>query len=507
MSEVIVVDSGRTVERRVKALLTGLRARKVLIGCRRWAGTSAIPGTIRDVWGAGAKILATIGEHLPDLPGRPVVQPERLIVFTRWPTPGETKTRLVPVLGRLRAAELQRRMTVRSLAAARGWASAGRRQIEVRHEGGSWRPMRRWLGAGPIYRPQRGGDLGGRMASALAAAFREGCRRAVLIGTDSPAITPALLEEAFGALGNHDLVLGPTLDGGYWLIGMGRPLPVFEGIAWGTDAVLDQTREQAWVHGLRVHLLPELADVDRPEDLPATGGFFDPRPPVISVVIPALNEAGRIAAAIRSARAPGVEILVADGGSADGTPSIAESLGARVIPCLPGRGRQQNAAAAAAAGDILLFLHADTVLPPGYAVDVFQAMLDGSAVGGGFLWRTDLDSPWMRAARFFVRLRTVYARQPWGDQAIFVRKKDFRGLGGFGDVPIAEDWDFVRALRRRGRLVVIHRDVVTSARRRQGVGVAWTFLANWLIVLGCRLGVPRSALARLYGIARVTDRE
>ncbi len=489
---------GWTVEMQIKALLAGLRVLEVPVDYRRRIGVSKISGTIRGVWGAGTKILGTIAKYLLHAPRLPRSHPERLIVFSRWPVPGKTKTRLIPALGPLGAAEFQRRMTLKTMATARAWASPGQRDIEVRHEGGSWRQMRRWLGPEVHYRHQAPGDLGHRMASAFRTAFDEGARRVVLIGTDCPGITSALLDEAASTLAEHDLVLGPTHDGGYWLIGMKRPLSVFDGVAWSTDAVLERTLELARIQGLRVHLLPMLSDIDTPDDLRRARDIPEPKRPVISVVIPARNEADNIEAAIRSGTAPGVEIIVADGGSMDGTPERAAALGAKVIQSPPGRARQQNDGAAVVRAGILLFLHADTILPAGWQNDVFESLLDPSAVGGGFLWNTDLDNPYMRLARFFVRLRTVYGQEPWGDQAIFVRRGDFEAIGSFPDVPIAEDRDFVRALRRRGQIVTIPKDVLTSGRRWKRIGVIRGFVTNWLIILGCQIGLPRRFLVRLY---------
>ena len=489
---------GWTVEMQIKALLAGLGVMEVPVDYRRRIGTSKISGTIPGVWGAGTKILGAIGKYLLCPPDLPKVWPDRLIVFGRWPKPGKTKTRLIPALGALGAAEAQRRMTVRILQTARQWAGGGDREIEVCYEHVSWRQMRRWLGRGLGFRRQLTGDLGSRMGSALTAAFDEGCRRAVLIGTDSPSITHKMLEEAFDHLGSNDLVLGPAHDGGYWLVGMKRPLPIFKGITWSTGSVLTQTLDLARQHELQVHLLSPLTDVDRQEDIEDSREFFDPDKPVLSVIIPALNEADNIEASIQSAKAAGVEIIVVDGGSSDGTPELAKALGKRVIISPPGRTRQQNAGAAEAQADILLFLHADTLLPAGWQDEVFESLLDQSVLGGGFLWRTDLDCLCMRIEQFLVRLRTVYSQEPWGDQAIFVRKADFEAIGGFPEVPIAEDWDFVRALRRRGRIVTIPMDIVTSARRWQRIGISRGFLTSRIITLGCHLGVPRSLLLRLY---------
>ncbi len=482
----------------IKAWLAGLRMRKGDVDYRRRIGGSKISGTIRGVWAAATKILGTIGKHWLCPPALPTQGRQRLIVFTRWPVPGQTKTRLIPALGPLRAAELQRRMTERTIRTARKWTADDDRDIEVRHAGGSWRQMRRWLGPGIHYRPQRSGDLGRRMDMAFRDAFAAGVERVVLVGTDCPGLTPALLDAAVGALETHDLVLGPSGDGGYWLIAMNRPLPVFDGVAWSTESVLEQTLALARRGNLDVHLLPTRNDVDLPEDLDAARPFFDPDRPVVSVVVPARNEAGSVQAAIRSADVAGAEVLVVDGRSADGTADLAAEAGARVLQSPPGRARQQNAGAAAARGDVLLFLHADSTLPDGWEVDVFEALLDPQTVGGGFEWTTDQNSPYLRMAKFLVHLRTTYLHEPWGDQAIFARRADFVALGGFPDVAIAEDRDFVRALRRRGRLASIPKPVVTSARRWRELGTIRPFLINRLVILGCMLDLPRDWLRRIY---------
>lgn len=419
---------------------------------RRRIGASKIFGTVRGVRGAGTKILATADEYLPHRPQLPASGPERLIVFSRWPMPGKTKTRLIPELGPLRAAELQRRMTEQTVRTARAWATADRRDVEVRHEGGSWRQMRRWLGPGVRYRRQNQDDLGRRMASAFRTAFGEGAQRVVLIGTDCPGVTAELLDEAASALSRHDLVLGPTHDGGYWLIGMKRPLPVFDGVPWSSEAVLEHTLKLADRRGLSVCRLPKLSDIDTPDDLRHASELSDPHRPVISVIIPALNESESIDATLRSASASGVEIIMADGGSTDGTAERAAALGAAVVHSPPGRAGQQNAGAAVAIADILLFLHADTVLPDGWQSDVFEAMLDASAVGGG------------------VRLEYRPGQPVAADRTILRSAADGlrpRTLGRPGDLRAA------RRLRSDGRLSGCrHR---RGQGPRAGVAETWTY--------------------------------
>jgi hypothetical protein len=205
----------------------------------------------------------------------------RLIVFTRYPAPGRAKTRLIPVLGAEGASDLQRRMTERILGQVEALAARQPVAVEIRFEGGDGARMARWLGPQWTYRGQGEGDIGARMARALAEAFAEGAPAAVLVGTDIPDLSGAILAEAFQRLADHDIVIGPAADGGYYLIGLRRerfaelaPL-LFQGIAWGGENVLRDTLSALAPSGVAVHLLPMLRDIDRPEDL-AVWEFAEP---------------------------------------------------------------------------------------------------------------------------------------------------------------------------------------------------------------------------------------
>ncbi len=199
---------------------------------------------------------------------------EKLIVFTRYPRAGTTKTRLIPVLGAQGAADLQRRMTMHVMNQAQILAQTRAVGIEVRFEGGSEDRMQDWLGIPGAYRPQGQGDIGMRMRRALAHAFHEGAERGVLIGSDIPDIRADLLQAAFDHLQTVDLVLGPATDGGYYLIGIRRSVwdraerGLFTAVPWGTAQVLAVTRKKADALGLGLILLETLSDIDRPEDLP-----------------------------------------------------------------------------------------------------------------------------------------------------------------------------------------------------------------------------------------------
>jgi rSAM/selenodomain-associated transferase 2 len=216
----------------------------------------------------------------------------------------------------------------------------------------------------------------------------------------------------------------------------------------------------------------------------------------LSVVIPALDEASRIVAAIDSARVRDVEILVIDGGSRDGTVAAAESAGVRVLAAPPGRARQLAVGAEASGGDVLVFLHADTRLPAGYAEAIGGALRDPRVVGGAFRFRFDQRTPALRIVEWGARLRTAFSRAPYGDQALFARRSALDAAGGVPQVPLMEDLDLVRALRRQGRLALLSLPATTSARRFLTGGVLRTALRHRLAALAWRLGVDRERIAR-----------
>ena len=193
---------------------------------------------------------------------------ETLIIFSRYPEPGKTKTRMIPALGATGAAELQRQMTEHTLNNAQQLLSSRDFTVEVHFTGASQQLMTAWLGRNLQYVPQVSGDLGQKMRAAFAQAFNMGNQRVLIIGIDCPGINQVILNEAFNSLQNHDLVLGVAEDGGYYLIGLNRPIPqLFDNIAWGTDQVLNQTKNIAHQLKLDIHYLTTLSDVDRPEDL------------------------------------------------------------------------------------------------------------------------------------------------------------------------------------------------------------------------------------------------
>lgn len=193
---------------------------------------------------------------------------KRLIIFTRYPEPGKVKTRLISALGAEGATNLHRQMSEHTLSQVRQFCRTVPVSIQVYFSGGKQQDMRDWLGADLVYQPQGIGDLGSRMVQALSDAFLENLDFVVIIGTDCPGLNVDFLTKAFTLELDHDLVLGPALDGGYYLIGLRRFIPeLFSGISWSTAEVLQQTVNIALKLGLSVVYLPSLGDVDRPEDL------------------------------------------------------------------------------------------------------------------------------------------------------------------------------------------------------------------------------------------------
>lgn len=221
--------------------------------------------------------------------------------------------------------------------------------------------------------------------------------------------------------------------------------------------------------------------------------------PEISVVIPALNERVALERALYSTRAPGVEIIVADGGSADGTPESAERLGAeRVVRTGPGRARQMSAGYEAAKADVILFLHADTYLDSGWDTEMRHALTDPGVAGGVFALRFDSPRAIYRWVERGVRVRCRLARLPYGDQGLFVRRAVLEGLGGVPQTRIFEDLDLVRGVQRAGRLVYLRTRAWTSPRRYERNGVLRTVGHNALGLGAYLLGLDRDRVLRWH---------
>jgi rSAM/selenodomain-associated transferase 2 len=224
----------------------------------------------------------------------------------------------------------------------------------------------------------------------------------------------------------------------------------------------------------------------------------------LSVIVPMLNEECTIArtlesiAAAASGAEAGVEVIVVDGGSSDRSRDQARPRCASLVVAPRGLARQMNAGAAAAHGDALVFVHADTLVPQSFANDIAAALADPSVVGGRFDVRLDDDALLLRLVGRLISVRSRLSRTATGDQAIFVRREVFDQLGRYRNIEVCEDLDLARRLKRAGRVACLRSCVTTSARRWRERGVLATTLRMWFIRAAFLLGVSPARLTRLY---------
>lgn len=220
---------------------------------------------------------------------------------------------------------------------------------------------------------------------------------------------------------------------------------------------------------------------------------------LISVVIPALNEERSLRKTIENVRTEeNVEVIVADGGSSDGTVALAQELGAKVVQSSNGRGTCLNAGAAVAKGPLILFLHADTLLPPNYGTHIRLSMANTENIVGAFQFRVDKRICGIAVIEFFTNLRSTLLSLPYGDQALFVRRSDFERMGGYMDCKMMEDYEFVCRASTMGRIDIVNAPVLISARRWEKLGVFRTTLTNQVVVLAFKLGVSPDTIFRWY---------
>jgi rSAM/selenodomain-associated transferase 2 len=229
--------------------------------------------------------------------------------------------------------------------------------------------------------------------------------------------------------------------------------------------------------------------------------------PWLSVIVPVLDEAATIAAQLGelvALRRQGAELLVVDGGSADGTARRARALADRVLDSVRGRAAQMNVGAAASRGEVLLFLHADTRLPLA-AAGLIRAALAAGAAWGRFDVRIDGPQPLLRVVERMMNWRSRLTGIATGDQAVFVRREVFERLGGFPDLPLMEDIALAKRLKRVGRPACLRQPVLTSARRWQKHGVLRTILLMWRLRASYFFGADPRRLAVRYGYSPRQD--
>jgi rSAM/selenodomain-associated transferase 2/rSAM/selenodomain-associated transferase 1 len=428
-----------------------------------------------------------------------------IVVYAKAPIPGRVNTRLIPKVGPDGAAQLHEAFTADTLDMVS--SLAGVFDVELHTDV----PTDAWSWSG-VRRLQSSGDLGTRMYTTLRDALAEGRPFALILGSDSPTLPAEFLLEFL--LFDGDAVLGPTTDGGFYAIGCRKVHPeMFARVTWSSAATRAQTLDAFGRCGLQVAEGRKWFDVDEPEDLEllieegpkgrTLEALSQLRLPWLSVVIPTLNEASTIGRSLEavSRLGPDVEVIVVDGESDDGTPRIAREFGVNVVNASRGRGQQLIVGAEQARGEVLWFLHADSIPPPDARGKIRSALDEKDVIGGNFDLVFDGGS---RAAR---QLTWIYPRLRrlglcYGDSGVFVRRRVYAAVGGFRSYPIFEDLDLIKKIRRHGRFVHLDSQIVTSSRRFEGRNFGLVF-AKWTAMqILYWAGVHPGVLGRWYSPIR-----
>jgi uncharacterized protein len=428
-----------------------------------------------------------------------------IVVYAKAPIPGRVNTRLIPRVGPDGAAQLHEAFAADTLAMASSLSEVF--DVELHSDV----PTDAWSFAGRRHL-QSPGDLGTRMHTTLSDALAAGRPFVLILGSDSPTLPPQFILEFLRF--DADVVLGPTRDGGYYAIGCRTVDPqMFAGVTWSSAATRTGTKDALGRCGLSVAEGQEWFDIDEPQDLEllmgegAKGHTFEALTqlgfPWLSIVIPTLNEASTIQRSLEAVArlGPKVEAIVVDGESEDGTARIAGECGVTVLRTPRGRGQQLRLGAEHARGEVLWFLHADSIPPPDAPDRIRKALEAAEVIGGNFDLVFDGGSP---AAR---KLTWIYPHLRklglcYGDSGIFVRRKVYAAVGGFRCYPIFEDLDLIKRIRRHGRFVHLDSQIMTSSRRFEQRNFALVF-AKWTAMQVLYwAGVHPAVLGRWYAPIR-----
>lgn len=415
-----------------------------------------------------------------------------VIVFIRYPEPGKVKTRLARDAGKTEAAQMYKKWTEETILKIAPLVGKTARIHIAFDPAKKEKEIRSWL-PGPFrYVPQGPGDLGKRLSRMASYAFEKGAAKVVLIGSDCPDMDLFTLRLAFSRISTGGAVLGPAKDGGYYLVGLSNPsqVSVFADIPWSTPRVFKATVNRLKRMRVPYSFLPLKRDIDTIKDLLEwimEKKRCAARRGKISVVIPVLNEEDEIAATLKELKSQRAdEILVVDGGSTDKTREIAARY-TKVIPSEKGRAVQMNEGAARANGDILLFLHADTHLPPRALEQIRTAISIGRHPAGRFRMSFGHPNILLRLTEFQTRFQFF----SYGDQAFFMERRLFEEMGGFDPEAPFEDVDFYRRLLRNQKPIVLPSSVRTSPRRYLENGIPKQKLINFTLASMYYLGLGK----------------
>lgn len=381
-----------------------------------------------------------------------------VLYFVKNPEPGKVKTRLARTIGDREAARIYKNLAQtnfnRLQCRNRKWTV-----IVLFDPPGAEMLIRQWLpGDGCLYHPQINGSLGERLVCGFEYAFKYfDC--VIAAGSDTLSLEPSHFERAFEVLKKHDVVLGPARDGGYYLIGLKENRPgLFENIPWSSPDVMRETLKRIHDQNLSCDRIDPLDDLDHENQLE----FLKGDRMKISVVIPTYNEESTIEQTLCSLHPQHPdEVIVVDGGSTDATVSLArKNNSCIVLQSKKGRALQMNAGAQRAAGDIFVFLHADTQLPL-RGLELIRNAISQGHQAGRFYMRFDQSGMMLKFFETYTRFHFF----SYGDQVFFMTRNIYENLGGYNEKAPFEDVEFYRRLLKLTHPVILKSKVTTSARR------------------------------------------
>lgn len=427
---------------------------------------------------------------------------ELLIIFYKNPVKGKVKTRIAKTLGADKALEIYKNLADHNVNITSGLVNCDK----VVFYSDSIENKDVWSEKKFIKQEQKGHDLGERLINAFKKAFTSGYKKVVVIGTDCDRINQEHIEIAFEKLNDSSAVIGPAIDGGYYLLGMRKLIPdLFINKSWSTSNVFSETLLTLKKKRINFSTLDILSDVDEEKDLKT----YAPLKNTISIIIPTYNEADNIGNLIdylkNSQKQYLLEILVVDGGSKDDTVKIAKSRGATVI-ISPKKGRavQMNAGAEIANGEILYFLHADTLPPNNYDETIVETLINNNH-WGSFKIKFDHNHWLLIFIAWFTKLNFIFFR--FGDQSLFLKKELFTAIGKFNPAQIVfEDTEIARRLKLFSKGKIIHDPVITSARKFKDNGVykmSLIFFYVWILYL---LGASQDKILYHYKKLIIQDK-
>lgn len=447
-----------------------------------------------------------------------------LVIFCRRPALGSGKQRIAATMGRQKALELSRLLLATTLEDAAEWAGP----VIISPANQSDRLWAQALLPGATVIPQPEGNLGDRIGHIEKQIRQRGGERIIFIGSDSPALNPAAITEAAERLRTNEFVFIPAKDGGVTLMGSAMPWPPLEHLPWGTASLFAALMECCDDRASRICVLPTGFDIDTEGDLAGTPALLrnDNRPARqqlcrwissldlpdrgheqprrISVVIPVLNDNAALANLLNriSELDPGVdEVIVVEGSMQEKCRDLAVAHGAAHLTEEANRGAQLIAGARAASGDILWFLHADSI-PPVDAVAHIKMHLLAGHCSGYFRFRFDgARSLGKKLLETAINWRTKVG-VPYGDQGLFVTREAYAEAGGHRAIPLFEDVSLVKSLRRQFSCQNLDATMSVSSRRWERDGWLTRSLHNRWLAMAYSLGVAPEKLANQYGYAK-----